>query len=286
MGNTLVALSTKGDFLMIRRFYFFSVLVAVPLLLTTAGCKPYFVLATQQDKIMLEQVLDQETQQLDQLDRLTGRLESMQDDLVANQSQTVTELQQKMANQDEQLVALKKQLAELNQAFDSLKQERFADVVRYNDMQSVAVDTDTTTRQVIGAVEQVYISPPGVLLNARIDTGATTSSIDARNIEPFERDGKRWVRFEISDPENDEPVVLECRVVRRVKIIQAITEEKERRYVVELLVALGNVTRSAEFTLSDRAHVEYPVLIGRNILMDSMTVDVSKKFLSVPTHSR
>ena len=50
-------------------------------------------------------------------------------------------------------------------------------------------------------MEHVYISPPGILLTARIDTGATTSSIDARNIEPFERDGKRWVRFEVINPE-------------------------------------------------------------------------------------
>jgi len=271
---------------MIRYFYHMSVLALLTLLLGSAGCKPYFVLATQQDKVMLEQMLDQEKLQLDQMDKLTTRLESMQDDLVVNQSTTISDLQQQMASQDEQLMALKKQLADLDQAFASLKQERSAELVRFNDMQSVAVDTDATSKQVIGAVEQVYISPPGILLTARIDTGATTSSLDARNIEPFERDGKRWVRFEIMDQENEEPILLECRVVRKVKIIQAITEEKERRYVVELLVALGNVTRTAEFTLSDRGHVEYPVLIGRNILMDSMTVDVSKKFLSVPIHSR
>ena len=83
------------------------------------------------------------------------------------------------------------------------------------------------------------------------------------------------------DPEHDEPIVLECRVVRRVKIIQP-SRGKGTPLCGELLVALGNMTRSAEFTLSDREHVKYPVLIGRNILMDSMTVDVSKKFLSVP----
>ncbi len=269
-----------------RNFYQRGVLTVIVLLLGCVGCKPYFMLATQQDKIMLDQVLEQEQEQLEQLDRLANRLESMQDDLVVNQAETISELQQRVDSQDEQLLALKTQLAELGKALEDVKHQRPSELIRVNDIQSRAVEADATVKQVIGAVEHVYISPPGILLTARIDTGATTSSIDARNMEPFERDGKRWVRFEVINPEHDESIVLECRVVRRVKIIQAITEEKERRYVVELLVALGNMTRSAEFTLSDREHVEYPVLIGRNILMDSMTVDVSKKFLSVPIPSR
>jgi hypothetical protein len=71
-------------------------------------------------------------------------------------------------------------------------------------------------------------------------------------------------------------------VVRNVRIIQAVAENKEQRQVVELQITLGNTTRSAEFTLSDRSHMEFPVLVGRNILMDSMSVDVSKKYISNP----
>ena len=49
---------------------------------------------------------------------------------------------------------------------------------------------------IIGAVEKVRLLPPNVVLKARIDTGAKTTSIDAQNIIPFERDGKEWVRFD------------------------------------------------------------------------------------------
>ncbi|MDD2556991.1 MAG: RimK/LysX family protein [Desulfuromonas sp.] len=67
-----------------------------------------------------------------------------------------------------------------------------------------------------------------------------------------------------------------------MRIIQAVKEESNRRHVVELLVTLGNTVRTAEFTLADRSHMEFPVLIGRNVLMDSMTVDISKKYISTP----
>lgn len=273
---------------MTRRFYLRCVVTLVALQLVSTGCTPHFLLATRDDKVLLNQMLDQEKQQLEQLDRLASRLESMQDDLVVNQSNTIADLQQRIEAQDGYLKELHDKLAKLDGTISALQQNRSAEVIHFNDTQNraVAADADSIVKQVVGAVERIYISPPGIILAARIDTGATTSSIDARNVEPFERDGKRWVRFEMIDPENDNPVIMECQVVRKTKIIQSVTKEKERRYVVELAVTLGNTTRTAEFTLADRSHVEFPVLIGRNILMDSMTVDVSKKFLSVPILDR
>jgi hypothetical protein len=142
--------------------------------------------------------------------------------------------------------------------------------------------TDSSGKQVVGSEEYIFLSPPGKVFPARIDTGADTSSLDARNIERFERNGEPWVRFTILDPETGEELYMERKVVRNVRIIQAVAENKEQRQVVELQITLGNTTRSAEFTLSDRSHMEFPVLVGRNILMDSMSVDVSKKYISNP----
>lgn len=60
---------------------------------------------------------------------------------------------------------------------------------------------------IIGKIERVRLVPPNVVLKARIDTGAKTTSIDAREITPFERDGKQWVRFVIMD--GDKPYLIE-----------------------------------------------------------------------------
>jgi hypothetical protein len=48
---------------------------------------------------------------------------------------------------------------------------------------------------VLGAVETVSLSGIEQNFDARVDTGATTSSIDAQNIKEFERNGKKWVKM-------------------------------------------------------------------------------------------
>ena len=109
---------------------------------------------------------------------------------------------------------------------------------------------------------------------ARVDTGAATSSVDAREVKEFERDGKSWVSFYIEHPDSGERSHFECPVKRRVRIKRALHDE--RRFSVELRVRIGKETVTGEFTLSDRDEFEYPVLLGRNILSGLAVVDVSR----------
>lgn len=131
---------------------------------------------------------------------------------------------------------------------------------------------------VVGEVEKFYLAEAGLVYTARIDSGAETSSIDARNITRFERDGNNWVRFDVPVPGTDRFVTLEKEISRRVRIVQASADESERRVVVELQFAIGDHKQVAEFTLADRSNLTYEVLIGRNILRDVMLVDVGKEF--------
>ena len=49
---------------------------------------------------------------------------------------------------------------------------------------------------VIGLREWIAFPELGMVgLRAKIDTGASTSSLHASDIVPFERDGEKWVRF-------------------------------------------------------------------------------------------
>ncbi|HLV76843.1 MAG TPA: RimK/LysX family protein [Marinobacter sp.] len=133
---------------------------------------------------------------------------------------------------------------------------------------------------IVGEIEQFYLANPGLVYTARIDSGAETSSIHARNIKRFERDGSNWVRFEVPVPGTDyeEWETLEREISRRVRIIQSTADEAERRVVVELQFAIGDHQQVAEFTLADRTNLTYEVLIGRNILRDVMLIDVGKEF--------
>lgn len=131
---------------------------------------------------------------------------------------------------------------------------------------------------IVGEVEKFFLVEPGLVHIARIDSGAETSSLDARNITRFERDGSNWVRFDVPLPDSDDFVTLESEVSRRVRIIQANADEAERRVVVELQFMIGDHRQQAEFTLTNREHLSHVVLVGRNILRDVMLIDVGEEF--------
>ena len=143
--------------------------------------------------------------------------------------------------------------------------------------EAVTPPQDSTGKMVVGQREQVWLQDLQLTLPARIDTGAETASLDARNIELFERNSRRWVRFEIVHPVSNEPIELERKLERMALIIQSNNSEPERRPVIKLGLTVGHVSQSAEFTLSNRGHLDYQVLIGRNILQDVMVVDVSQQ---------
>lgn len=126
---------------------------------------------------------------------------------------------------------------------------------------------------VIGAVERIYFPPMKSPFMARIDTGATTSSIDAENVRRFERDGQKWVSFTLINRETKEKMDFEKPLSRRVKIKR--TGEEEHRVTVNMDVKMGKETFVAEFTLNERHEFEYQGLVGRNILSGRAVVDVS-----------
>jgi hypothetical protein len=134
-------------------------------------------------------------------------------------------------------------------------------------------------KQVIGEIEYVRMVPPNIVLKARIDTGATTTSIDARNITPFERDGKEWVRFVCFSDKKE--YTLERKVVDKIAVKRhdAVSQE---RYVVKMRLVLGNVSELISVTLNDRDNYQFPILIGRNFLRDYFIVDVAKKYQFQP----
>ncbi|USH04265.1 ATP-dependent zinc protease [Grimontia kaedaensis] len=131
---------------------------------------------------------------------------------------------------------------------------------------------------VMGEKEWVRVDDINVIAKARVDTGATTSSISAIDIKEFERNGEEWVSFRLALDEKESDLI-ELPVVRTVRIIQSSTEGYDRRYVVEMPITIGDVTESTEFTLRDRHHLNFPVLLGRTYLKGTAVVDVSRQYV-------
>ena len=138
-------------------------------------------------------------------------------------------------------------------------------------------------KQLLGRNEWVGFPTIGTYLKARIDSGANTASLSATDITEFERDGEDWLRFKLA-LDDDAAVIddvrgewIEAEVTRRVRIIQA--SGSESRPVITLLMELGPIKQNVEFTLNDRTHLTYPVLLGRRFMMDIALIDVAKAYL-------
>ncbi|GAA0616981.1 ATP-dependent zinc protease [Halomonas beimenensis] len=144
-----------------------------------------------------------------------------------------------------------------------------------------AEDERLANKTLVGRNEWVGLPDVGTFLEARIDSGANTSSLSATEITAFERDGEDWVRFKLGLNEDDAVIEairgrwIEAPVERRVRIVQATGEES--RPVIRLLMSLGPIRENVEFTLSDRTHLDFPVLLGRRFLMDIAIIDVARR---------
>jgi hypothetical protein len=132
---------------------------------------------------------------------------------------------------------------------------------------------------VIGALEHVLVGSELILLKARIDTGAATTSIGIASMQKFERDGARWIKFTIEDRLNGKEHLFERPLVRMVGIKRHGTDSLSRP-VVRMRITIGDMRRNVDATLADRSDFEYPVLVGRNFLAGKAVVDVSRSYVT------
>jgi hypothetical protein len=136
-------------------------------------------------------------------------------------------------------------------------------------------------RRTIGYIENVVIEPGNLQVKAKIDTGAKSSSIDAINILPFQRDGKQWVRF-IVVVDGDKRRYFEIPVVRTVGVRRA-GAPVHRRYVVEMGICLGGIYKKTDVNLVNRKGMNYRMLIGRIFMKESFLVNPDATFLTSPS---
>lgn len=120
-----------------------------------------------------------------------------------------------------------------------------------------------------GRYEYFKLPEIGQTLKAKMDTGALTASLSARNIETFTRDGEDWVRFRLATRDADGKV-YEHKISRMSRIKSRADEndgeeenvEVAHRPVIDLELCLGDVKRTIEVNLTDRSSFNYPLLIG------------------------
>ncbi|WP_297836350.1 ATP-dependent zinc protease [Pseudomonas sp.] len=125
-----------------------------------------------------------------------------------------------------------------------------------------------------GRYEYIGVPEIGEVLKGKMDTGALTASLSAKDIELFKRDGEDWVRFRLATKDATDKV-YEHKVARISRIKGRLDGDDEeepadpaKRPVVNLELCLGNAKRTVEVNLVDRSHFNYPLLIGAKALRE------------------
>lgn len=130
----------------------------------------------------------------------------------------------------------------------------------------------------LGAREVISLPVLGIdKIDARVDTGAKSSSIHVEKIEEQEKNGVRYISFVVPAARNRRFETDEF-TVKRVK---SSNGEIQRRYAVKITVELYGERYKTDFTLASRHNMKFPVLLGRRILKNNFIVDVSKFNLSL-----
>jgi hypothetical protein len=130
-------------------------------------------------------------------------------------------------------------------------------------------------KTIVGEVEDVILMPWGIKLPARIDTGAATSSLDARDLKveggvaEFKL-SKKYGGLQLRLP------VVDWLTIRS-------SEASEERPIVEVEFCIGSKRIRTRVNLNDRSTVRYPVLIGRNALKENFIVDCMQERCSPPS---
>ncbi|QIQ22413.1 ATP-dependent zinc protease [Zophobihabitans entericus] len=143
-------------------------------------------------------------------------------------------------------------------------------------------------KPIYGIYEKVkLVEFDNVVVRAKFDTGALTTSLGATNIHIFDKDGVDWVRFTpqiegVTLPEMESPLVRHSNIKRRSgdtsdDVLHTV------RPVIMLDICFDGKIYSVEANLTDRSRFNYPLLVGKTALQEfNILIDPKLKYQSKP----
>ncbi|CAH0540536.1 ATP-dependent zinc protease family protein [Vibrio marisflavi] len=201
----------------------------------------------------------------------------------------ISELNLQLRKQSQQISSLRSEVSSLNSDIEKYHKDNQAKSAEASSAAAAKQPSPTASQVqqtpsnkiVLGELEKVHIDSLNKSFTARIDTGASISSLNAVDIQEFERNGQQWVKFHLFDGKQaiDEKNWVEAPILKHVKVRQATVSKAKRRAVIELWIKVGKIHEKVQFNLADRTQMKYPILLGREFIRDIATVDVSKQFL-------
>ncbi|HSG30806.1 MAG TPA: RimK/LysX family protein [Thermodesulfobacteriota bacterium] len=139
-----------------------------------------------------------------------------------------------------------------------------------------------TPKTIIGRKDRVDF-PKLKLYNidAKVDTGAYTTSIHCSTIEPVKENNKKYVRFKLLDSTHPKYQKKTFKLpVYKEKTVKNSFGESELRFIVKSIIRLFDKDYEVELSLTNREKMSCPVLIGRKLLKHDFIVDINRYNLS------
>ena len=133
---------------------------------------------------------------------------------------------------------------------------------------------------ILGWEEWIALPELGLpAIKAKVDTGARTSALHAFFVEPLGSGRRLRVRFGVHPIPRRADIAVDCtaRVVDQ-RDVTSSNGERERRYVIETPIRIGDREWPIEVTLTNRESMSYRMLLGRQAIAGGILVDPATSF--------
>jgi hypothetical protein len=134
---------------------------------------------------------------------------------------------------------------------------------------------------IIGWREWVALPALGITeIKAKIDTGARSSALHAFDVEMYQDQGQRMVRFKVHPLQRDSICVVTAEVpLLEQRVVRDSGGHSQLRPVIETPVQLNGQTWPIELTLTNRDVMGFRMLLGRQAIRHRFLVDSGRSYL-------
>jgi hypothetical protein len=139
----------------------------------------------------------------------------------------------------------------------------------------------SSEKAILGWREWVSLPQLGLhSVKAKVDTGARTSALHAFELRAFTEAGRRRVEFRMHPNQRDDHTIVDCVAdIIDERVVSDSGGHREKRYVIETLLEVGDRQHSIEVTLTSRDSMLFRMLLGRTALKGWARVDPGRSYL-------
>lgn len=133
-------------------------------------------------------------------------------------------------------------------------------------------------KKIVGRKESLSILDLELFdLDAKVDTGADSNALHCDHIEIKDKEVSFTLLDEVHPSYHGKRITLP---IYKIKKVKSSNGEVQERPSVKVTIEFYGKKYKSVISLTNRADMKFPMLIGRRFLNDRFLVDVSKEYLA------